>query len=958
MAATKLEQHDRGASELFASVAHQHDVQEAWLGLAVAHHLQAESMLAGQALDRVLSHHAVNSVPPVADAIVASLRLPGWCALDGSGVLTLRLVQPLPNQSRLSASLDGEHLSLRAEPDGRAFSVRLPAYWRNASEIKVLVEKVALLGSPIVLTAIGRVEGFVDSLNGDLHGWAWFSNDPDRDPELSIVPVDGGPAITVLADAPATNIRTQRPLARPRAFHLPAEQLRSLSGLVRVCGPNGRDLTGSPLDPSADRRSAESASRIVAGLFPAPGHMVAAAPREFSLPSVPAHVKGDPAKGGCERRPVDVIVPVYGNLDLTFACLQSVLTDLPKWARIVVVDDATPYPQIGRELAKLAARRRITLLSNTVNRGFPGTANSGMRHDAMRDVVLLNSDTLVPSGWLERLREAAYSAPDIGSATPISNDATILSYPSVEHANAIPDLRETIRLDGLTQGANAGRLVDIPTAVGFCVYIKRDCLNATGLLREDVFAQGYGEENDFCIRARHLGWRHVAVPGVFVGHVGGQSFGSAKQYLMERNLRKLNQLHPGYNALIQEFQASDPMADPRRRLDMERWKTFRSRARSVLLLTHGRGGGVQRRIAERTSALRAEGLRPIVLWPVINRNGRDRDCVLGDGPEGGTPNLRFAIPAELSLLAQTLKADRPLRAEVHSMIGHDHQVLHLFKQLRIPYEIIVHDYSLFCPRINLVGASRRYCGEPDVTECETCVSAVGSSNDEKTPPRMLRKRSAADLAGASGVVVPSNDVAVRLRRHFPLSRPRVVPWEDDSLLPPAQPSPLARDGFLRVCVVGAVGIEKGYDTLLACARDATERELNLRFHLVGYSCDDAPLLATGIVHITGSYNESEAVALIRQQQAQLAWLPSLWPETWCYTLLHTWQAGLNILAFDLGTPAERIRRTGRGWLCPLGLAPQALNNWMLKLRPTEPNRASLPRQGQQQLPHQRETLPV
>jgi GT2 family glycosyltransferase len=64
------------------------------------------------------------------------------------------------------------------------------------------------------------------------------------------------------------------------------------------------------------------------------------------------------------------------------------------------------------------------------------------------------------------------------------------------------------------------------------------------LLREDLFAQGYGEENDFCIRGRHLGWRHVAVPGLFVAHVGAQSFGLAKKYLLERNIRKLNEIHP------------------------------------------------------------------------------------------------------------------------------------------------------------------------------------------------------------------------------------------------------------------------------------------------------------------------------------------------------------------------------------------------------------------------------
>jgi GT2 family glycosyltransferase/glycosyltransferase involved in cell wall biosynthesis len=638
--------------------------------------------------------------------------------------------------------------------------------------------------------------------------------------------------------------------------------------------------------------------------------------------------------GGDKTRPVDVVVPVHGGLDLTLACLGSVLTDLPAWARILVVDDASPDPRVGVELGRLAATGHITLLGHTANKGFPATANKGMRHDIARDVVLLNSDTLVPPGWLRSLRDAAYSAADIGTATPLSNDASILSYPSLEQPNPVPDLAETIRLDALARRANVGCLVDIPTAVGFCVYIKRDCLNATGLLREDLFAQGYGEENDFCIRARHLGWRHVGVPSVFVGHAGGRSFGSSKQHLIERNLRKLNQLHPGYDALIREFQNADPLAEPRRRLDMAHWETFRTGAPSVLLVTHGRRGGVQRRVAERAAALQTEGFRPIVIWPEAGRGAEGRDCVLSNGPDGTTPNLRFSVPAELDRLTKVLRADRPTRAEVHHLIGHDHRLLELFARLNIQYDMVIHDYSWFCPRINLV-AGGRYCGEPDVAGCEDCIADTGPMNDEATSPGTLRRRSATEMAGASAVVVASTDVALRIKRHFPLVQPKVVNWEDDRCLPPADPAPVSGDGIRHVCIVGGIGIEKGYEILLACARDITARKLNLRFVLVGYSCDDVRLRASGNVRITGRYAEHDAVRLIREQRAQLAFLPAIWPETWSYTLTLAWQAGLNVLAFDIGTQAERIRRTERGWLCPLGLSPQALNDRMLALVPME-----------------------
>jgi GT2 family glycosyltransferase/glycosyltransferase involved in cell wall biosynthesis len=935
-AGAKLRHNNSDAARLFAAVAHEHDLVQAWLGLALAHHLQGKTDHAAETLSQALSRHAfaLGSFAGNADAIAQAILAPGWCNVDGVGRLIVRLAQIPSRGNRPVATLDGEPLQLRSRPDGRDFVARLPDGWDRARTIIVLQGNVDLLGSPIAIHAIVRVEGFADTRDGDLHGWAWCPNDRERDPILTIVPQKGAP-ISVVADNRTAEIRHRKPLARPRGFHISAKDLRGLDGALQVRGWDGRNLTGSPLDPSAERRSAEIASSQVAGLFPASAHGPRPSAEAIPLLSMSAQIVGSQPSGGKIKRRVDIVVPIYGGLDLALPCLEAVLTDLPRWARVIVIDDASPDPSVGKELGKLAARKDITLLTQVVNRGFPGTANVGMRHDPTRDVVLLNSDTLTPPGWLERLRDVAYSASDIGSATPLANDATILSYPSIEHPNAVPELTETVRSDLLAQLANTGCVVDIPTAVGFCMYIKRDCLNTTGLFRDDLFAQGYGEENDFCIRARHLGWRHVAAPGVFVAHVGGHSFGSTKAYLVERNMRVLNRLHPGYDTLIQDFQKTDPLAEPRRRFDMERWKTFRTKLNSVLLVTHGRGGGVQRHVAERAAKLRSQGLRPIVLWPVASRMGGGRDCVLGDGPEGGTPNLRFAIPKELGLLYDLIKGDRIKRAEVHHLVGHDHALLDLFKRMAIPYEIVIHDYSWFCPRINLMGADNRYCGEPDVAQCETCVSDAGTKIDEDTSPRDLRERSLAELSRASRVITPAEDVATRIQRHFPSIQAEVVDWEKDDDLPPSKPAPLAADGVLRVCVVGAIGIEKGFDVLLACARDVARRKLKLEFRLVGYSCDDARLLATGCVHITGRYEEEEVVGLIRAQHAQLALLTSLWPETWCYTLTQCWRAGLDVVAFDIGVPADRIRRTGRGWLYPLSLPPAALSNRLLELQSTD-----------------------
>jgi glycosyltransferase involved in cell wall biosynthesis len=129
---------------------------------------------------------------------------------------------------------------------------------------------------------------------------------------------------------------------------------------------------------------------------------------------------------------------------------------------------------------------------------------------------------------------------------------------------------------------------------------------------------------------------------------------------------------------------------------------------------------------------------------------------------------------------------------------------------------------------------------------------------------------------------------------------------------------------VRVCVAGAIGHEKGYTTLLRCARLVAESRAPVEFVVVGHTRDDRRLLETGAVRITGRYEETEARALIAAQNADFGWLPSVWPETWSYALTRMWDAGLFVIVHDIGAPAERVRATGGGVVVPLHMPPDQL----------------------------------
>jgi len=261
-----------------------------------------------------------------------------------------------------------------------------------------------------------------------------------------------------------------------------------------------------------------------------------------------------------ETCPVNIIIPVYRNLAVTRRCLDSVLaSDLPPYASITVIEDASPEHDLSTYCHTLADEGRVRLLVNEKNQGFVATANRGFAEDPDADVLLLNSDTEVANDWVHRLRACAYRDERIGTTTPFSNNGSICSYPFFPGPGPMPGLWDTADLDNLFRSANEHCSAQIPTAVGFCMFIKRQCLSEVGGFDEKNFGLGYGEECDFSIRALEKGWKSVIASDVYVFHEGAVSFAEESDERKERADVVMQNLHPGYDEQVTRFIQDDPL---------------------------------------------------------------------------------------------------------------------------------------------------------------------------------------------------------------------------------------------------------------------------------------------------------------------------------------------------------------------------------------------------------------
>ena len=696
----------------------------------------------------------------------------------------------------------------------------------------------------------------------------------------------------------------------------------------------GRD--GRPSEPTATlpernalRRRIREVERVADARIafrPAGSAPTAAAPEE--LRAYPGRLP-----------PVCAIVPVYNGLSDLGLCLASLIPQLREGhVRALVINDGSPDPAVATFLADLAAHGHpaLTILDNPENLGFIATVNRGLALlEPGEDALLVNADTILPSGAVERLSRHCHARPGIASVTPMSNTATVLSFPSLTLRNR-PALGLDVEAIDRAFRANGAEPAPIPTGVGFCMHMNRAALDEVGPLSPD-WGRGYCEEVDWCLSARDLGWVHLAATDTFVMHEGSVSFtNTTRLELLATNHARLEALYPEYIEELTAFARADPF-EPLRIAVLLRLLAGRFR-RLTLHLTHGLGGGTKRYVDD-LRALPREADHEVATLAPVDDAGEDRRLELAFDRAGTTLTLS---PDRVEEVLAALEASGvSITLHVNSRLTYRSAFLEQFLSGRRPYVVMLHDFQWFCPRVHLTDARKFYCDEPPPQVCQLCVGG-GVDYNFADQAALIEGDLDAFLAfnerilrGAQRLLAPSRDTAERYRARFGLDDIAVVPHPEPgpAEVQPRRPALPTRAGSpLRIAVVGAIGPHKGFELLLRMAERAARDRIPFFLTVIGYTPDTPSLVRYGNVEVTGAYAPADLGARLAAASPDFVFLPSVWPETYSYVLSEIWDAGYPVVAFDFGAPAERIRAAGGGLLIPPTRDPRVLLDTLIALR--------------------------
>jgi GT2 family glycosyltransferase len=251
------------------------------------------------------------------------------------------------------------------------------------------------------------------------------------------------------------------------------------------------------------------------------------------------------------QTPVDIVICVHNALDDVRQTLESIFEVWTEYHRIILIDDGSDEPTRDYLVQVSQEHQNIVLSRSDTASGYTKAVNRGMRLTEAPYVILLNSDTIVSRDWVEKLVSALDSSKKIGVVGPLSNAASHQSIPNAQSTasqTAINPLLKGLTIEQINslceQWTNSTILPKTPLIHGFCMAVKRELLDDVGLMDEEKFPNGYGEENDWCLRAGNAGWDLAVATHTYIYHAKSKSYSEEKRLpLMKQGAATLREIH-------------------------------------------------------------------------------------------------------------------------------------------------------------------------------------------------------------------------------------------------------------------------------------------------------------------------------------------------------------------------------------------------------------------------------
>ena len=603
---------------------------------------------------------------------------------------------------------------------------------------------------------------------------------------------------------------------------------------------------------------------------------------------------------------IDIIIPIYNGYEYFEKLFSSIEKTAMKY-RLFLVNDKSTDERVDKFLKEYAEQSSETIvINNSENLGFVKSVNKALKLTE-NHVALVNSDVELPEQWLERLMYPIIMQEKVASSTPFTNCGTICSFPRFAVDNEIFEGMPLAHIDKVFQLIKP-RYAEMPTGVGFCMGMNKEALRKVGFLDEESFSKGYGEENDWCQRAIEAGYKNVHVENLYVYHKHGGSFLSEeKKKLLKRNGKILLNKHPNYNKDVAEYCEKDINKDIREYILLKLLLSMDD-TKVNLAFNHNLGGGATSYLEKRKREDLEFGSNLLVVKYDVNIS----KYRLEYEKKGYKIEYSFEEIEVLESIITDLKVNS---IYVNELVTYPNiydlldEILKCKKQYKLQVIYLLHDFYSLCPGVNLIDFNGKYCDLPEGKKCENCAKNNQTMQYlESQSMKTWRENWGMFLSQCTQIIVFSKNSEDILKKVYnDLENIVLIPHKVSYIEKLERRNKIT--STLNIGLLGVLSKHKGLDIVKEMLQIIENRKLNINIVLIGSSQEE--IHNSHFIEV-GEYTFDMLPKLILKNDIDIFMISSVWPETFSFTTEEIMQLQYPIASFNLGAPAERIRKYDKG----------------------------------------------
>jgi len=599
---------------------------------------------------------------------------------------------------------------------------------------------------------------------------------------------------------------------------------------------------------------------------------------------------------------IDIIMYIHNDFEDTEKCITSILENTKINYELTLVDDNSTDRRISTLLNKLKKLQNVRLIKNNEKLGFIKSVNQEIKNSQC-DILIIKSNFIVTSRWLQKLVVTAYSNKKIGTVIPLSNSAKFLS-------NIIPktQIRELTPEDiaYLIENISEHLRPKIEYPDESCIYIKRELINNVGLYNEE----NNDSDKDLFQKISSYDWKNIIDDSTYI-HQNLNSYDKEPKIpinISSPQIEKIFKLRaknfdfsiPKKKVLYVIHENIHGFTGGTGQTTRDMLETIDKTFECYVLVSSGKELTLWKREDNQTILIKSWNIRSE--WSFLEFNNKE------------FKNIYFQVLINLNIDI----------VHIQHLIGHTHDLPLVAKNLGIPIVLSFHDFFYICPSIHLLDNENHYCS----SQCAENQFQCSTHTIFDHLPISIdlinawRKEGSLLIDTCTAFIAPSNSTMDLYLSVYPQLKDKnykVIEHGLDLEKTNIKFQKPSKKNPIKILIPGNINNNKGHDFINALIEK--DHQNLIEFHFMGIIYGD--LREKGIYH--GKYKNENFSKITNEIKPSFIGIFSIWPETYCRVLTEAWSCGIPVLATKLGALEERIEKNGGGWFLELESPLNAYN---------------------------------